>query len=149
MSESNIKSQSDEIVRLRAEIKSLQIEIDYLDLCRQQEVERHDADIKDLTEAFIEQKRQYESHINQLSQGNDDLQLENSEYRRDNANLESENYRLKRQLNEATMALSEIQTSLHFVDLSELFNSTDGTAYGASEPHDPIADAIKLANTAE
>ena len=125
MVEPNIQVLTEENARLQDEVKRLQTEVSYHDLQRQRANERHDADMRDLAQAFIEQKRQYELRINQLSQDNDDLQLEISEYRRENALAEADRHQLRQQLNEVTVVLSDIQGSLASVDLDKLRELTD------------------------
>ena len=56
MVEPNIQVLTEENARLQDEVERLQTEVSYHDLQRQRANERHDADMRDLAQAFIEQK---------------------------------------------------------------------------------------------
>lgn len=125
MTESNIENLQKENANLKKEITRLQTELTYAKLNYGEEQKKHEEDLRQLTDSFLEQRQLNARKIEDLEARIDQQALENSEYRYENAGLLAKYNMAMQQLSDCTEALGTISEAMKSIDLIQLYGITD------------------------
>lgn len=125
MTESNIENLQKENANLKKEITRLQTELTYAKLNYGEEQKKHEEDLRQLTDSFLEQRQLNARKIEDLEARIDQQALENSEYRYENADLLAKYNMAMQQLSDCTEALGTISEAMKSIDLVQLYGITD------------------------
>lgn len=125
MTESNIENLQKENANLKKEITRLQTELTYAKLNYEEEQKKHEEDLRQLTDSFLEQRQLNARKIEDLEARIDQQALENSEYRYENADLLAKYNMAMQQLSDCTEALGTISEAMKSIDLVQLYGITD------------------------
>lgn len=125
MTEPSIENLQKENANLKKEITRLQTELTYAKLNYEEEQKKHEEDLRQLTESFLEQRQLNARKIEDLEARIDQQALENSEYRYENADLSAKYDRAMQQLSDCTEALGTISEAIKPIDLVQLYGITD------------------------
>lgn len=125
MTEPNIENLQKENANLKKEITRLQTELTYAKLNYEEEQKKHEEDLRQLTDSFLEQRQLNARKIEDLEARIDQQALENSEYRYENADLLAKYNMTMQQLSDCTEALDKISEAIKPIDLVQLYGITD------------------------
>ncbi len=125
MTEPNIENLQKENANLKKEITRLQTELTYAKLNYEEEQKKHEEDLRQLTDSFLEQRQLNARKIEDLEARIDQQALENSEYRYENADLLAKYNMAMQQLSDCTEALGAISEAMKSIDLIQLYGITD------------------------
>lgn len=125
MTEPNIENLQKENANLKKEITRLQTELTYAKLNYGEEQKKHEEDLRQLTDSFLEQRQLNARKIEDLEARIDQQALENSEYRYENADLLAKYNMAMQQLSDCTEALGTISEVMKSIDLVQLYGITD------------------------
>ncbi len=125
MTEPNIENLQKENANLKKEITRLQTELTYAKLNYEEEQKKHEEDLRQLTDSFLEQRQLNARKIEDLEARIDQQALENSEYRYENADLLAKYNMAMQQLSDCTEALGAISEAIKLIDLVQLYGITD------------------------
>ncbi len=125
MTEPNIENLQKENANLKKEITRLQTELTYAKLNYGEEQKKHEEDLRQLTDSFLEQRQLNARKIEDLEARIDQQALENSEYRYENADLLAKYNMAMQQLSDCTEALGTISEAMKSIDLVQLYGITD------------------------
>ena len=125
MTEPSVENLQKENANLKKEITRLQTELTYAKLNYEEEQKKHEEDLRQLTESFLEQRQLNARKIEDLEARIDQQALENSEYRYENADLLAKYNMAMQQLSDCTEALGTISEAIKLIDLVRLYGITD------------------------
>lgn len=125
MAEPSIENLQKENANSKKEIKRLQTELAYARLNYEEAKKKHEEDLQQLTDSFLEQRQLNARKIEDLEARIDQQALENSEYRYENVDLSVKYDMAMRQLSDCTEALGKISEAIKLIDLVQLYGITD------------------------